>query len=77
MSDGEKTFVFWIGLILFASASVVLFSIIWFNIVIKYQPPFELQVPFIVAAIVFILIGLYMVRSGVRTVKEKASTTQW
>ncbi len=73
MFDGEKTFVFWIGLIIVAFASIALFAIIWFNIVIAlrtYQyamgPSLEFQVPFIVAAIVFMLVGLYMVKSGVK-----------
>lgn len=73
MFKGEKTFVFWIGLIILGLAAVVLFAIIWFNAITALKiypyavgPSFELQVPFIVAAIVFILIGLYMMKSGVK-----------
>ena len=70
MFEGEKTFVFWIGLIILGLASVGLFGIIWFN-AIPYPPymlkePLEPQVPFIVGTVVFILIGLYMMKSGVR-----------
>jgi len=79
MFEGEKTFVFWIGLIILALASVGLFSIIWFNIIVAMKiypyavrPSIEFQVPFIVATIVFILIGLYMMKSGVK--KEKSKT---
>jgi hypothetical protein len=75
MLKGEKTYVFWIGLIILGLASVSLFTIIWFNIITinKYHigPSLEFQVPFIVAAIVFILIGLYMMKSGVKAEKKE------
>jgi hypothetical protein len=71
--QGEKTLVFLVGLIILGLASVVLFTIIWFNAIIALKvipysigPSFEFQVPFIVAAIVFILIGFYMMKSGVK-----------
>jgi uncharacterized integral membrane protein len=65
---GEKTWVFWVGLIILALASVALFTIVWFNAVdiIYYKPAVEYQVPFIVGTVVFIFIGLYMMTSGVR-----------
>jgi hypothetical protein len=70
---GEKTFVFWVGLIILGLAAVVLFTIIWFNAIIALKvypyaigPSFEFQVPFIVAAIVFILIGFYMMKCGLK-----------
>jgi len=73
MFEGEKTYVFWIGLIVLGLSSVVLFSIVWFNVILAMKtypyavgPSIDFQVPFIVAAIVFILIGLYMMKSGVR-----------
>ncbi|MDH5374892.1 MAG: hypothetical protein OEZ21_08535 [Candidatus Bathyarchaeota archaeon] len=68
MFVGEKTWVFWVGLIILALASVALFAIVWFNAVtaIYYKPAVEYQVPFIVGAVVFIIIGLYMMTSGVR-----------
>jgi len=60
--------VFWVGLIILALASVALFAIVWFNAVttIYYKPAVEYQVPFIVGAVVFIIIGLYMMTSGVK-----------
>lgn len=77
MFEGEKTLVFWIGLIILGLASVVLFSIIWFNSIIALKvypyaagPSIEFQIPFSVAAIVFILIGLYMMKSGVKKKSE-------
>ena len=73
MFEGEKTFVFWIGLIILGLASVVLFGILWMLAVWdRYMDRFnmlKLQVPFIVGAVAFILIGLYMIRPGV---KEKS-----
>ena len=66
MFEGEKTFVFWIGLIILGLASLALFSIVWFNAVDFYAPPMEIQVPFIVGTVVFILIGFYMMKSGVK-----------
>lgn len=71
MFEGEKTFVFWIGLIILGSASVGLFAIIWFNLIRPYYfMPLEYEVPFIVGAVVFFFIGLYMMKSG--TVKRKS-----
>jgi len=68
--EGEKTFVFWIGLIIFGSASVSLFGILWILAVLdRYMDRFSMLkylVPFIVGAIVFTLIGLYMMKSGVK-----------
>jgi len=71
MFVGEKTWVFWAGLIILAAASVTLFAIVWYNAVTAhyYRPAVEYQIPFIVAAVVFIIIGLYMMTSGVK--KEK------
>jgi len=68
MFVGEKTWVFWVGIIILALASVALFGIVWYNAVTNryYRPAVEYQVPFIVGAVVFIFIGLYMMSSGVR-----------
>ena len=67
MFVGEKTDIFWAGLIILASASVTLFAIVWFNtITVPYRPAVEYQVPFIVGAVVFIIVGLYMMTSGIR-----------
>lgn len=59
---------YWLGLIILGLASVNLFAIIWANLV-PGVIPLEYQVPFIVGAIVFVFIGLYMMKSG--TVKRK------
>lgn len=70
MFEGEKTIVFWIGLILLGLASVGLFGILWMFTVwdgygdrsnmIKYY------VPFIVGGFVFVFIRFYMMKSGVK-----------
>jgi len=71
--EGEKTLVFWIGLIILGLASVGLFTIIWLNTL--YYPEYyqtyylKYHVPFIVGGIVFLLIGLYMMKSGVKREK--------
>jgi len=70
MFEGERTFVFWIGLIILGLASVGLFGILWMIAIWNgYIDPFRnlLQaVPVIVGGVVFILIGLYMMKSGVK-----------
>ena len=70
MFEGEKTFVFWIGLIILALASVGLFGILWMLAVWDgYMNRFTMlkpAVPVIVGGVVFILIGLYMMKSGVK-----------
>ena len=70
MFEGEKTIVFWIGLIISGLASVGLFGILWMLAVWDgYGNRFTMlkyQVPLIVGGVVFILIGLYMMRSGVK-----------
>ena len=70
MFEGEKGFVFWIGLIILGLASVSLFGIFWMIAIWDgYGDRFTMlkyQVPTIVGGVVFILIGLYMMKSGVK-----------
>jgi len=70
MFEGEKTILFWIGLIILGLASVSLFGILWMLAVWNgYMDRFSMlkyQVPTIVGGVVFILIGLYMMKSGVK-----------
>lgn len=66
---GEKTRLFWIGLILTAATFVVLLSIAWLT---QYSnAPFgidynKILVPAAVGTLVFCLTGLYMMKSGVK-----------
>ena len=79
MFEGERTFVFWIGLIILGLASVGLFCMLWMIAVWdvpQYLDRFTMlkqAVPVIVGGIVFILIGLYMMKSGVK--KKEVSLT--
>jgi len=73
---GEKTSVFWAGLIILSLASLVLFSVWWS--LLNYAPSADLNwafrndLPFIVGGIIFVLIGVYMMKSGVN--RDQLST---
>ncbi len=70
MFESEKTIVFWIGLIVLTLASLSLFSTLWIIAVwSEHENQFNMlknQVPTIVSEIVFMFIGLYMMKSGVQ-----------
>ena len=74
MFEGEKTLVFWIGLIVLGLASVGLFGVLWMiGVWNGYTDRFSMlkqAVPVIVGGIVFILIGLYMMKSGVKKILD-------
>ena len=79
MFEGEKSNLFWLGLIILGFASLVLFTAIWQSIAnylnylsyhSQYTSSFAYSyvssyVPIIVGGIVFMLIGWYMMKSGV------------
>ena len=68
MFEGEKTVVFWLGLIIVVVASVVLFGILWM-IVIWNGASDRLGLPYQAANVggfIVILIGFYMMKSGLR-----------
>ena len=74
MFEGEKNIVFWTGLIILGLASVGLFGIVWMVAVVMY-PANRMEflkglVPLVVGGVVFILIGLYMMKSGVKKKEE-------
>ena len=70
MFEGEKTWVFWVGLIIFASACVSAFSTSW--MLASFPETYttdlfvRLLVPPIVGSVVFIIVGFYMMKSGVK-----------
>ena len=66
MFGGEKTFVFWIGLIILGLASVGLFTVVWYYAIYNSDYYLRSSVPLIVGGIVFVLIGLYMMKSGIK-----------
>jgi O-antigen/teichoic acid export membrane protein len=74
MFEGKKTSVFWIGLLILGLASVILFSLLWFTMMLG--PPtnidyfLKILTPPIAGSVVFILIGFYMMKSGTKTEEE-------
>ena len=68
----ERTMVFWVGLILLALAGIELFGIVWMMAVVMYPADvirtqfLKGMVPPIVGGVVFLLIGVVMMRSGRR-----------
>ncbi len=66
---GEKTRLFWFGLVLMATAFLALFSGLWLT---QYSnAPFsaDLQrilIPLVIGTLMFITMGLYMMKSGVK-----------
>ena len=70
MFKGEKQVLFWVGLIILAFASIILFAILWQYVYIdRYTDVswmFRQSFPIIVGAVVFLLVGLYMMKSGVK-----------
>jgi hypothetical protein len=71
---GEKTSLYWVGVVMLSSASVALFAVVWSILTYLYSPyssgiPFYAvsdAVPELVGAVVFILVGFYMMKSGVK-----------
>jgi uncharacterized membrane protein len=65
--EGEKTTLFWIGLIILTYGSLNLFQTLWYTF---FFESFGLGVgnlvPTIVSGAVFIILGLYMMKSGVK-----------
>lgn len=70
----EKTWVFWLGLLIFATAFVALFSTTWYYSLYAYGYYNNLMVPPIVGAAVFMLVGLYMMYSGRKRTATAAET---
>jgi hypothetical protein len=70
--QGEKRALFWVGLIILALASIILFAILWqyayafTDMYMDISWMFRQSFPLIVGAAVFILVGLYMMKSGVK-----------
>jgi len=76
---GEKTYLFWAGLLIMSLATVILFSVIWSLRSYSFSGSYnnynylENSIPVIVGSTVFVLIGLYMMKSGA---KKEAPSTQ-
>jgi hypothetical protein len=81
MFEGEKTAVFWVGLLILGMSSMTLFWMIWYSVLAMFSSTglnFSWQgwIPPIVGTIVFILIGLYMMKSGVLEPKKDEPNTK-
>ena len=79
MFRGEKTAVFWIGLLILGMSSMVLFSTIWYILLafVSSQTAYLSWgnwVPPIAGAVTFLLIGLYVMKSGTRHKTESEPT---
>jgi uncharacterized RDD family membrane protein YckC len=76
MFEGKKTSVFWIGLLVLMLASVILFSLLWYVMVV-FAPlnigsyTWKYLTPPVAGSIVFILIGFYMMKSGTKKEEEE------
>lgn len=68
MFRGEKTLLFWAGLIILSLASLLLFAMIWSLRYYSLASSSYLvnNFPQFLGAAVFIVIGLYMMKSGVK-----------
>ncbi len=72
MFKGVKTNIFWLGLLILGIAIVTFFGSLWYPIVIYASYSWSSSnmwisfVPLIFGSTVFMLIGLYMMKSGVR-----------
>ena len=73
MFEGEKTRVFWWGLIIFGLALFSLFTVLWYMLVLNlgyYYASWRYFTPWIFGSVVFLLIGFYMMKSSVKKGKE-------
>ena len=71
MFAGEKTRIFWWGLIFCALSVCILFAILWRNFVMNGYFNWQSDTPYVFGCVVFLLVGLYMLMSGVK--KENSS----
>lgn len=72
MFEGEKTWVFWLGLIILGFMVARAFFFLWTAVVTLHTDIefIKAGVPSIVGGVVFIVIGLYMMKSGVKKKSE-------
>jgi hypothetical protein len=83
MFEGEKTSLIWLGLLIVSLTSVAIFAVVWSLLSYLYNPystgiPYyaiSSDVPIIVGAAVFLLVGLYMMKSGVKKAPDTLPKT--
>jgi hypothetical protein len=73
MFEGEKTRVFWWGLIFCAISVIVLFNTFWYTLAISTGLSLVTFGPEVFGSIVFLLVGLYMMKNGTKK-KEEGKT---
>lgn len=72
MFKGGKSLVFWVGLLIVGVAAISLFWSVWYPLVIYTNYPWSTYsawknyVPMMFAGVVFLVIGFYMMKSGVK-----------
>ena len=67
---GKKQVLFWYGLIILVLASIILFTTLWQFAFIEWYHDISWMLrqsfPISVGAVVFIFVGVYMMKSGVK-----------
>jgi hypothetical protein len=66
MFEGEKTSIFYTGLFIFGGCLFGLFTALWFMFVFDYRFTWRYYIPFAFGSTVFLAIGFYLMRIGVR-----------
>jgi putative Mn2+ efflux pump MntP len=66
--EGEKTQAFWAGLFLSGLTIFLLFTGIWNTVL--YPPSWTYITPWTFGSAVFLIIGLYMMKTGVKKEEE-------
>lgn len=66
MFEGEKTAWFYTGLFIFGGALFGLFSSLWGIFIADFSYVWKILTPFAFGSAVFMVIGLYLMISGVR-----------
>lgn len=66
MVEGEKTSIFYTGLFIFGGCLFGLFAITWFMFVFDVRYTWRYYTPFVFGCAVFLVIGFYLMKIGVR-----------
>ena len=71
MFEGERTGIFWWGLVFSVISIVVLFHIFWYTLAVSTGLDLVSLAPEIFGSIVFLLVGLYMMKNGTKKVGNR------
>jgi len=66
MFEGEKTTWFYFGLFILGGSLFGLFLTLWFILIDIYRSAWKVLMPFAFGSAVFLIIGYYLMRIGVR-----------